>query len=82
MVFRNNFLWEYYSISRLNPFYFMYFKVKMNETISLTAGTNLLLVVIITLLGLLFVASIAMLGIRLCKTKRKKYRKYYDLLML
>ena len=60
----------------------MYFKVKMNETISLTAGTNLLLVVVITLLGLLFVASITMLGIKLCKTKRKKARKYYDLLML
>ena len=63
--------------------YFVYLiKVKMNETISLTAGTDLLLVVIIILLGLLFVSSIAMLGIGLCKIKRKKARKYYHILML
>ena len=50
-------------------------KFKLNETISLTAGTNLLLVVIITLLGVLLVSSIAILGIVLCKIKRKKARK-------
>ena len=57
-------------------------KVKLNETISLTAGTNLLLVVIITLLGVLFVSSIAIFGIGLCKIKRKKDRKYSNILML
>ena len=44
----------------------------MNETISLTAGTNLMLVVIITLLGLLFFQVSPCLELDFVKQKERK----------